>query len=1285
MTRKLRSLFTLLSALFFIGVPCSMFAQAPTAATLAGTVTDPSGAAIPRATLILTDPSTGYHRTITSNGRGGYTFPDLQAGDYTLTVEAKGFANTQSSRVVVETARVLNLNIRMQLGSSQQTVEVSSQGEVLETTTNTLSTTISPDAVQDLPLNGRDALPFAQLVAGAQSGSDQRFTTFDAMPNAAINITVDGMNDNFQRFKSNSSGFFDAAPLRLGAVSEATVSTNDLTAEAGAEGGAALQFELKRGTNHFHGNAFWETQNSAFNANTYVNNFQGIPKAPFHISDFGGSLGGPIWKSKIFFFGNYEQEYVPGEATAYEPVLTSSAEAGNISYLGTDNTEHTVNVLTVAANNGFSSSVNSLIAQQFSEINATESKALQQVATYLPYQNELVFQHPDTYDQIYPTVRVDYQIRPDIEWHAAYDLEWRTYPGDPPYPGDPYDGSDGFKSSYSTLSTGLEWIISPNLVNQFTAGLLNTQEEFNPGDSWNPFTPENDVIIDSPGFVNGYTALSPYIPNYYLPEPRNSPVRNFSDILTWTHGQHTFTFGGDFRNATDFDTGISDPPGNYLGINTLDPALSMFNPTNFPDMNFNEVNQQDPTNAENLYATLTGRINNIYGTNYVNSATGNYQELGAMRQPEAQNVGGVYFQDAWRVTPHLALNYGFRWQISGAIHNTNDMYTSPTYADLLGPSKALFAPGNLNGVLNPQVTLRPSPYSADMKEPAPNAGFAWNPTFTHGFLSRLAGGSNLVIRGGAAVTWYDEGFTTFEQATEYNNPGDTQVVSLSPGPVTNTPPGEFPAGSLSLGAKPALVGFPSSFSFPVPESEFTFDYQPFATVDPNLRSPYIENWYFGLQRQLPGHTVVQADYVGNHSVHMWMNYDLNEVNIFNGFLTQFRTAQANLAAYTAAHPSCVAAGSCSFEGTPGSLPMMEQAFGAGGSAFTNSTYTSYVQTGQAGALAYAIADNPTYFCNLVGGANFTPCANYGYTGSTIYPINIFQANPYASGEPITVLSDPGSSEYNGLQVQVKHPTGHHLVLMANYAWSHSFTNRYVGDYYTGDEELDNYTTLRDPGLNRAPSPQDLRQTFSAFALYTLPFTPGNRLLKEAVSGWTFSPIVTWHTGRNFKLLGGTNTYNYYAGSGQPDASDSGVVLNNVTVKQLQKAVGFYPNPSNPNEPMLLMNPRVFTSGEVAPEETPGQLGQFVYLHGPQVFNTDFAVTKQFPIHESLEFNIQAEMLNVFNTPQWAVVDGFSAGSNNPAQYVTVTNNPAAPGTQTNPEGLSSGGSRDIQFRVQLVF
>jgi len=262
MNSKLRTV--VLSIAIFLPIStASMLAQATTAGSLAGTVTDPSGSVIPNATLTILQPATGSTTKQTTSSEGGYIFPNLQVGTYRLTISAQGFAEAVYNNVVISIGRSSNLNVALKVGSSNQEVQVNSNGELLETTTNTLSTTIAPDAVQDLPLNGRDALPFAQLTPGAQIGGDERFTTFNALPNAALNITVDGMNDNFQRYRTSTTGFYSAAPLRLGAIEEVSVATNNLTADAGAEGSVTLRFQIKRGTNKFHGNLFWQHQNSA--------------------------------------------------------------------------------------------------------------------------------------------------------------------------------------------------------------------------------------------------------------------------------------------------------------------------------------------------------------------------------------------------------------------------------------------------------------------------------------------------------------------------------------------------------------------------------------------------------------------------------------------------------------------------------------------------------------------------------------------------------------------------------------------------------------------------------------------------------------------------------------------------------------------------------------------------------------------------------------------------------------------------------------------------------------
>lgn len=1259
--------FSLACAFFLLASLTS--AQVRTAGTVSGTVVDPSGAVVPGASLTISEASTGFSQTVTSNSSGEYVFPALQPGTYSLAASATGFASTVYSDVVVSAARTSNIIVQMKVGAASQTVEVSAQGQVLETTSNTLSTTVGSSAIQNLPLNGRDILGFALLVPGAQNASQQRFTTINGLPNAAINITVDGMNDNFQRFRTSTTGFFVAAPLRLGAMDEVTVSTNDLTAEAGSEGSTQIRFVTKRGTNQFHGSGFWEVRNDFFNANSFTNNALGFPRSRLHLNDFGGNFGGPFWKTKLFFFVNYEELDQPSSFLDTTHALTTAAQQGNFSYVGTDAQTHIVNLLTLAQSNGFPSTVDSTVGGIFTQVNGFAQKGSQSALPgNILFENQLSWSQTGNNTNRYPTARLDYQITPKVAWHGSWDLWWRDIKGTPNYPTDP-NLSGGFRSTYYTATNAVDWTVSSHLLDQFNFGILGTAEEFNPGNSLTAFQSQGNRIIGTP-------FIAPVVPGFTFPVPRNNPVWQLSNNLIYTRGNHTFTFGGDTRWSVQHQTTYSNPASFNLGLVNGDPALGMFNSTNFPAIS-TANNNRDLANAENLYALLVGRLSSISGTNNVNSNTHQFAPLAPRDVREGQTVGGIYMQDAWRVTPHLALNYGFRWQFSGAVHNTNGLFTSPTIADLLGPSTQVFQPGVLTGITDPQIYLRPAPFKGDFLQPAPNFGFAWNPDFKHGFLARLAGGNNLVVRGGASISHYDEGWVTFENAAG-GNPGDFQSVSLS------ATAGQFAPGSLSLGSSniPAPSLFPAAFSFPIPESLFTFT-RGFSTVDPAIRSPYVESWYFGVQRKLPWNTVLQIDYVGNHSVHMWQSFSLNETNIFeNGFLNEFKNAQTDLAINQANGNGNTFADNT---GAPGlvPLPIFDAAFGGSGSAgsalspsqgFQNSTFVTLLQQGQAGALANSLAGQSTYLCRLVGngGGAFSPCSTFS-AGN--FPINFFQANPFSAGNPIRLLSDPASATYDGLQVQIKHPVGRGLMLMANYTYSHSLTDRYIGNFNTSDSALLDYTTLRNKRLNKGPSPYDLRHVFRTYLTYDLPFGPGrqhvfsNSILNQVVGGWTASSILTLQSGRVFELLGGNESFNQ---------NDAGVILNGIGVSQLQGNVGIFPGPT-PNEPVLFLNPKLLNSNGsanasfVSSVTTPGQLGNFVFLYGPKFVNTDIALLKAIPITERISLNVWAEFLNAFNHPAWNV-----GGNGNGNAFANIQSSTFAGASLAN-------GPRNIQFRMQLAF
>ena len=211
-----------------------------------GIVRDPNGAVVPNASIKVTDNSTGVEQTAVSSGEGVFLFPNLQFGSYRLTTSATGFKTDQIASVIVESGKITDVRVDLEVGTASETVQVSASTEQLNTTTNEVGATINNKLIQNLPFNGRDGLGFAGLVAGNMQSSSQRNSTYNGLPNASLNITLDGMNNNSQRFKSGGTSFFSFAPARIDAIEEVSVSTTGLGADAGGEGSVQIRMTTKR-------------------------------------------------------------------------------------------------------------------------------------------------------------------------------------------------------------------------------------------------------------------------------------------------------------------------------------------------------------------------------------------------------------------------------------------------------------------------------------------------------------------------------------------------------------------------------------------------------------------------------------------------------------------------------------------------------------------------------------------------------------------------------------------------------------------------------------------------------------------------------------------------------------------------------------------------------------------------------------------------------------------------------------------------------------------------------
>jgi hypothetical protein len=420
-------------------------------------------------------------------------------------------------------------------------------------------------------------------------------------------------------------------------------------------------------------------------------------------------------------------------------------------------------------------------------------------------------------------------------------------------------------------------------------------------------------------------------------------------------------------------------------------------------------------------------------------------------------------------------------------------------------------------------------------------------------------------------------------------------------------------------------------------------------VNPNLKSPYVQNWNLGIQRQLPSQVVLEARYLGNKSTHMWHYQNMNEVNIFeNGFLPQFIQAQQNLTVNAANGKGSTFINN----GLPGQgpIPIFETAFGANGgnaalaasSGFGSSAFITDLQQGLAGTLAGSLAStsSPTYYCRLVG-AKFAPCAAQGYTAATPYPLNFFTPNPYAAN--LMYQDNNGNLSYHALQIEARKATTHGLTGTVNFTWSHS-----LGDELNASDQSSTYQwfTTRNARLSYGPSPFDHRLTLNGFWTYDLPFGKGrafpitNGLLDRVLGGWTLGGIEQIATGSVLLLSSARGTVNTFNTGTNPVGVGSGVVLGSgLTANQLRTDLTTIPNMNQVVNGALLSNVGSIVQSNGAPNPanygpaaTPGMFGNFIYMYGRPTFSLHMSLDKAVRIRENLKMGFRLEALNFLNHP-----------------------------------------------------
>ena len=1313
------SLRALLSLGILIGFGVGSTWAQITQGSISISVTDPSGAVITAADVVLQDLATNVTRSATTGSAGSYTFVGLPTGNYKLTITKPGFETQVFESVTVSATRVTDLKAALKVGALNQQVVVSAEEiPVLETDSNAITGTIDMRQVEDLPLIGRDISSLSQLVPGYAGG------TWNGLPYMATGNNVDGVVGTTQRMKFAGA----ATPLvqaRVENMEEMTVQTDQLNMNTGyGISDMQVNFVTRRGSNAFHGRIYEDFRNTALNANTWLNDASNLKKNPFIRNEFGGSLGGAIIKDKLFFFGTFAMAKQPSGATNTNTVMSPLAQTGVFTFTDLEGTPpksvtHTVNLLTdIAAGAsgqpaccGLPTAVNPAVASIFSNISSslsagsvTANSDANLVDVHFGYRTPLT--------QYFPTVRLDYNMRDNLRLFLSWNMTKSSQQnGDiPPLPGSFYSkfgGTNNFK--YFTQALGVDWTISKSLLNSFRAGYL-----YNSATYGYDLTP---AWLTQPSINFAYGASGVELNN--LPVGTYYPLFNASDNVTWQKGAHTVSFGFSFfREQDHYYNSPAGFPFVHMGIDANDPAAAVF--TNYFGTNFPNASANDLAHAENMYATLVGRISGVDpgGAGFpLDPKTKQYStSVGAYFLDELQHGTGLFIQDAWRARPHLTINVGLRWDFTSPSKDLTVGYHSADNVGIWGPSGIgnIFNPGSLTSDpsgLNPQYRTRKSVYDGWYVTPQPQLGISWNPNKTEGLMGKLFGGNNTVVRAGFGLRRMTEPYQFFWNSASNEGYAFYQGFRLSPQVPGSTLPatGGYYAGSYALGGTQPAPFFvsPPTYQETIPESQETFFgyWSGVNGLNQHIHQPYVMSWNFGIQRALGSSNVLEIRYMGNRSVHQWIVENPNEVNIFeNGFLTEFKQAQQNLAIYEQS-TGCNLPGSkisCSFgnNGLPGQvpLPIMTAAAGAGGvGAFmTNGTFITNLNNGAAGTLASTLAGSSTYLCNLVGGANFTPCAGNNGSG---YPINFFQANPYNAGKATGYQTDPGYGTYHSLQVDFRQKPWHGMQFDVNYAWSHALGVQ-PNNSWTGAFNLFTMRNLRD---SYGPTGFDYRHVIHANGTYDLPFGKGkpfannNKIADKVVGGWSLGTIANWQTGGPYQLLGGFNTVNGPTNTPVGDVyGDGGIVLNGVSLSGLGASTVHHVAGA---PYALTINPKYFTvSGGlptgvnpayIAPNKTPGVFGAHPWLYGPHTFSQDLALTKSFPIRENVKFVFQTEFINVWNHPVWANPAG---GYNSTSQgFIQNTSAPIQSSTfgessvvQANP-GQQGLGARQIEIRANIEF
>ena len=1190
---------------------------------LTGTVRDNSGAVVQGAEVAITGVAGGIERTTTTNSDGDYTAAGLPGGTYNLTVTAKGFKTFKGQGIVLRVAQKARVDANLTVGDIATEVVV--QGEDLnqvETQSSELSGTVTGKQISQLQLNGRNYTQLLALTPGAtnQSGADEPGTGL-----ATVAYSVNGGRTEYNNWEIDGGNNMDDGSNTtlmtypsIDAIGEVKLLTSNYGAQYGRNGSGTVEIETKSGTNRFHGDVYEFVRNDAFNARNYF--APSVP--PYKRNDFGYTIGGPVYipghynesKTKTFFFFSEEWRKEINPTTFNVPVPSCAerglaAGAGGVGCTGTQSAfgdfSEPCNLASGSVACPFISGGPSQGSNFINNLVPIDPNAVPLLAMF-PYPNA---HDPSsatwTFNQSTSTptkwreelFKIDQNITSNVRasvryihdsWNSVSPVPLWTNGGSYPTIQDTYGQPSTSVVAHVTAT------LSPTLLNEFVfsystnhitfqnIGAWKRPDGYNLGLFQNGFGGGKlpGVQLSGDSLFNGIAQDAGYVPN----GPVNSnPSYSYRDNITKTLGKHNFQFGAYFVASQKNELPQFEPSVNgFISYNT-----SFFGST---------------------------------GNSFADLLTGNIASFGqASGQPKyylRYKIFEPYFQDDWRVNSRLTLNLGLRVSMYGTVFDNKKQafnFDPSKYvqgATVLNPDGTI-ATGSTNGLVQCGVGGVPRGCaSGHLFNPGPRLGFAWDPW----------GDGKTAVRGGYGI---------FFEHTNGNEAVATALEGSPPlvqNPAQQNIPTTFNAdGSIAISGY-SLVGANLGAQFP----------QSIVSIPTKQVWPYIQQWHFDIQHELPGHIVTTVSYVGSKGTHLGQRYDLNQI----------RPVAANANPYKPGEP--FGPTDCATGTTPSGVVI--PGYNPDGVAADQTPGTPGVN------MYVACGNNPDFF------------------------------RPYVGFSDIRAQRNTASSIYHGLQLSGRKTVGS-LQLSASYTYSHS-----IDDASSAADA--SFVNSYDLAANRASSNFDQRHVFTLSYIYDLPFFKNPGFTHALLGGWQWSGITTVQTGTPFTLTNGGDGIsipgdNAGVANGTGTSSRPDVVGNpNATVSGSGAGLigGSLFGP-------LLSNPAAF----VAPQGlTFGNEGRND-LRNPRQTNFDMALYKHFPIKERASLEFRAEAFNVFNHTEFGYIGGDAGSAGGNSGLSSFTNSAscyAGPNYSINDPSCLSGGllrpataheARVLQFALKLSF